>query len=79
MSPRTIDTMICRACGAEAFTWLARVFLCPVCGGSEYVYTMFAEESARRGGREGRREEGGEVQRSAGEGRRKRKRRLSDE
>lgn len=43
------------------------------------MYTMFAEESARRGGREGRREEGGEVQRSAGEGRRKRKRRLSDE
>ncbi|KAJ4992838.1 hypothetical protein SVAN01_01542 [Stagonosporopsis vannaccii] len=32
-----VNTMVCTACGAESFAWLAEVFACPICGNFEFA------------------------------------------
>jgi hypothetical protein len=56
----TVDYMVCSGCEDEAFTWMAEVFPCPNCGGTEYVDPVtngsgtedFADDTTD-GGREG--------------------------
>jgi uncharacterized Zn finger protein (UPF0148 family) len=37
-----VDYMVCDTCKTEAFTWLAEVFTCSVCGEHEYVIPIIA-------------------------------------
>jgi predicted RNA-binding Zn-ribbon protein involved in translation (DUF1610 family) len=32
-----VDYMVCSGCDDAAFTWMAQIFSCPNCGGTEYV------------------------------------------
>jgi predicted nucleic-acid-binding Zn-ribbon protein len=45
-----IEYMICSICSTEAFSWLAEVFSCPVCGSDDYssVQTMVAGNAPSR-------------------------------
>jgi predicted RNA-binding Zn-ribbon protein involved in translation (DUF1610 family) len=31
-----IDSMMCSTCNTEAFSWLAEIFHCPICGSNDY-------------------------------------------
>ncbi|RMZ69650.1 hypothetical protein GMOD_00006487 [Pyrenophora seminiperda CCB06] len=33
----SIDYLVCSACGAATFTWLARPFACPACGSDDFA------------------------------------------
>jgi hypothetical protein len=45
-----IDCMICSTCNTEAFSWLAEIFSCPVCGSDNYhfVETLVAGNALNR-------------------------------
>jgi hypothetical protein len=36
-----VDYMVCSGCDDEAFTWMAEIFCCPNCGGTQYVDPVF--------------------------------------
>ena len=40
----TIDYAVCNTCGVEAFTWLADVFDCPVCGSGNRAYRHYTDD-----------------------------------
>lgn len=32
-----MSAVVCKACGIAAFTWMAEVFACPMCGACSYL------------------------------------------
>jgi hypothetical protein len=40
-----VNYLICTNCQTEAFAWMAKVFACPKCGGSDFVFPEHVGES----------------------------------
>jgi len=46
--PVDVDTMVCVACGAESFAWLAEVFACPACSNIEFIFSAQLDNDQAR-------------------------------
>jgi hypothetical protein len=52
-----IDYIVCNKCKEETFTWLADMFRCTTCGGSEFVSPTGVDFGKARGGESGNAED----------------------